>query len=228
LLFRNYQYQFKLEMLYKEIQRECLEKNAKLVIVSKNQSLEAIKAYYDLGHRDFAENRVQNLLERKDALPSDIKWHLIGHLQSNKVKNIIEFVHLIHTVDSIKLMEEINKQAEKAGRIIPVLIQVKIAEEESKYGLDPPALSDFLKDVHERKFAFIQVCGLMAMATFTSDESKIRAEFQTIRNLFQESKTSPYIDALIFTEISMGMSSDYKIALETGSSMIRVGSLLFQ
>ncbi|MBK7429229.1 MAG: YggS family pyridoxal phosphate-dependent enzyme [Saprospiraceae bacterium] len=216
------------EMLYKEIQRECIEKNAILVIVSKNQSLEAIKAYYDLGHRDFAENRVQNLLERKDALPADIRWHLIGHLQSNKVKNIIKFVHLIHTVDSLKLLEEISSQAEKEGRIIPVLIQIKVAEEESKYGLYPSALSGFLQEVFERKFEFIQVRGLMAMATFTADESQIRAEFQTIHTLFEESKSSPYIDSSIFTEISMGMSSDYKIALESGSTMIRVGSLLFQ
>src|SRR5690606_32864963 len=171
-------------MIYNEIQRECFEKNARLVIVSKNQSLEAIKAYYDMGHRDFGENRVQNLLERKEALPPDIRWHLIGHLQSNKVKNIVDFVHLIHTVDSIKLLEEINKQAEKTGRNIPVLIQVKIAEEESKYGLDPSELPDFLKEVFALKFQFIQICGLMAMATFTEDESKIRAEFQTVNNLF--------------------------------------------
>lgn len=215
-------------MIYKEIQKECLEKNARLIIVSKNQSIEAIKAYYDLGHRDFGENRVQHLLERKDALPSDIKWHLIGHLQSNKVKNIVDFVHIIHTVDSIKLLEEINKQAVKAEKIKQVLIQVKVAEEESKYGIEPSALPDFLREVFERKFQFIQVCGLMAMATFTEDESKIRSEFQTINTLFQESKASSYIDPSIFTEISMGMSSDYKIALETGSTLIRVGSLLFQ
>lgn len=228
LSFIMCQYQMEPEMLYKEIQRECIEKNAILVIVSKNQSLEAIKAYYDLGHRDFAENRVQNLLERKEALPADIRWHLIGHLQSNKVKNIIDFVHLIHTVDSLKLLEEINKQAEKLGRIIPVLVQVKIAEEESKFGLDPAALPDFLKNVHERNFQYIRLKGLMAMATFTEDKSKIRAEFQALNTLFQESKTYPNIDAAIFTEISMGMSADYKIALESGSTMIRVGSLLFQ
>lgn len=215
-------------MLYKEIQKECFEKNAGLVIVSKNQTLKAIRAFYDMGHRDFGENRVQNLLERKESLPADIRWHLIGHLQSNKVKNIIQFVHLVHTVDSLKLLEEINKQAEKSGRIVPILIQIKIAEEESKYGLDPSALPEFLKMVFNLKYQSVQVCGLMAMATFTEDEPKIRSEFQAVRKLFEESRDSPYTDPSIFTEISMGMSSDYKIALESGSTLIRVGSLLFQ
>lgn len=214
-------------MIYTTLQSECQNKNAKLIIVSKNQPIEAIKAYYDMGHRDFGENRVQNLLERREALPSDIRWHLIGHLQTNKVKSIVNFIHLIHTVDSLKLLEEINKQAEKAARIISVLIQIKIADEESKYGIDPSALPDFLKDAFELQLKFIQICGLMAMATFTEDESKIRAEFQTVNVLFQESKTSPYISPAIFTQLSMGMSSDYKIALEKGSTMVRVGSLLF-
>lgn len=216
------------QMFYKALQSECLTQKANLIIVSKNQSLEAIKAYYDLGHRDFGENRVQNLLERKAALPSDIKWHLIGHLQSNKVKSIVDFVHMIHTVDSMKLMEEINKHAEKVDRIIPVLIQIKIAEEESKYGLEPAELSGFLSEAFKRNFPQIKICGLMAMATLTDDESKINEEFQTIRSLFRESKDSAFVDPAIFTEISMGMSSDYKIALQYGSTMIRVGSLLFQ
>lgn len=216
------------QMLYKALLSECQTQKAKLIIVSKNQSPEAIKAYYDLGHRDFGENRVQNLLERKAALPSDIKWHLIGHLQSNKVKSIADFVHMIHTVDSMKLMEAINKHAEKVDRIIPVLIQIKIAEEESKYGLEPAELSGFLSEAFKRNFSQIKICGLMAMATLTADVSKINEEFQTLRNLYRESKDSAFVDPAIFTELSMGMSSDYKIALQNGSTMIRVGSLLFQ
>jgi PLP dependent protein len=212
--------------MYKTILNICREHNAQLIVVSKNQPIGKIRQLYDLGHRDFAENRVQNLLERHEELPKDIRWHLIGHLQSNKVKYITSFIHMIHSVDSIKLWKEIDKNASITGRKIPILLQVKIASEESKYGFTvEECLSIFIskENVHYQN---TELCGLMGMATLTSNEQTIKQEFNNLNTLYKRIK-SLIPNNNEFREISMGMSSDYRIALEEGATMIRIGSALF-
>lgn len=190
-----------------------------LVAVSKTKPAADIKELYDLGQRDFGENYVQELTEKQPALPSDIRWHYIGHLQSNKVKYIAAFVQLIHGVDSFKLLKEINKQAQKNNRIIDCLLQVHIAQEETKFGLDENELHDVLAGQELAELKNIRVLGLMGMASFTEDMNKVRGEFKYLKTLFDK---YPQLQTL-----SMGMSSDYKIAIEEGSTMIRIGSLLF-
>jgi pyridoxal phosphate enzyme (YggS family) len=202
---------------YNRIIKE-LSDRATLVAVSKTKPAADIKELYDLGQRDFGENYVQEFLEKQPQLPADIRWHYIGHLQSNKVKYIAPFVHLIHGVDSFKLLKEINKQAEKNNRIINCLLQVYIAQEETKFGLDDKELDEIMKQLANEPLEYIKIVGLMGMASFTRDMNKVRAEFQHLKSLF---------DQYSLQVLSMGMSADYKIAIEEGSTLVRIGSLLF-
>ncbi|HLG40561.1 MAG TPA: YggS family pyridoxal phosphate-dependent enzyme [Chitinophagaceae bacterium] len=211
---------------YLKISEELRSKNVTLVAVSKTKPVEDIKALYDLGQRDFGENYVQELTEKAEQLPKDIRWHFIGHLQSNKVKYIAPFIHLIHVADSLKLLQEINKQALKNTRTIDCLLQMHIAQEETKFGLNEDELTQVLTGIGESSLAGIRVKGLMGMASFTDDMNKVRNEFRYLKTLFD--KHSPFtIHHSLFTTLSMGMSSDYKIAVEEGSTMVRIGSLLF-
>jgi len=187
-----------------------------LVAVSKTKPVEEIKELYDLGQKDFGENYVQELVEKQSQLPKDIRWHFIGHLQTNKVKQIAPFIHLVQTVDSLKLLQEINKQAEKNNRVIDCLLQVHIAQEETKFGLDENELNVIISEFELKN---VRITGLMGMASFIDDMNKVRNEFRCLKNIFKK------YDEL--TILSMGMSSDYPIAIEEGSNMVRIGSLLF-
>ncbi|MBK7958568.1 MAG: YggS family pyridoxal phosphate-dependent enzyme [Bacteroidetes bacterium] len=202
-----------------------LGSNAKLIAVSKYQSLEDIRALYDIGQRDFAENRVQSLLERRESLPEDIRWHLIGHLQTNKVKSIVSFVSMIHAVDSQKLLEAIQAEAAKMNRQMNVLLQMHVAREETKFGLDETELFEIIALYQKGNYPNIQLCGMMGMATNSDDESIVSNEFAHIQALF--SKVKMQLNNEAFCELSIGMSGDYRIALKHGATMIRVGSLLF-
>jgi PLP dependent protein len=198
-----------------------------LVAVSKTHPTEVILEAYNAGHRVFGENRVQELLPKYEALPKDIQWHLIGHLQSNKVKYVAPFVHLIQSVDSEKLLEEIDKQGKRSGRVINCLLQIYIAEEESKFGFSPEELMDLVKSNRIAALNNIQITGLMGMATLTSDTNQIRNEFSKLRGIFESLRENKLPTNMQMKELSMGMSSDYQIAIENGSTMIRVGSSIF-
>jgi len=211
--------------LYEEISSELKEKNVTLVAVSKTKPVEDILELYQLGQRDFGENYVQELVDKQEQLPKDIRWHFIGHLQSNKVKLIAPFISLIHSVDTQKLLKEINKQALKNERIIDCLLQVHIAKEETKFGLDEEELKELLTtDFVDGKN--VSVKGLMGMASFTNDKKIVRKEFQSLKSIFDKYSTLQTTNYKLQT-LSMGMSSDYKIAIEEGSNMVRIGSLLF-
>jgi PLP dependent protein len=206
-------------------QAETAQYGARLIAVSKTHSPEKIQEAYNAGQRMFGENKVQELVAKYEALPKDIQWHMIGHLQTNKVKVIAPFVSLIHSADSEKLLSEIDKQGVKAGRVIPCLLQVHIAEEETKFGFDEHELFDVaLKNLPA--YRNVKVHGLMGMATLTEDQDQIRREFRHLKNLFEKLKAMnlPYAE---IKELSMGMSADYKIALEEGSTLVRIGSSLF-
>jgi len=216
---------------YKEILNELGDK-VKLVAVSKTKSPADIMELYDLGQRDFGENYVQELVDKCEALPKGIQWHFIGHLQSNKVKYIAPFIALIHGVDSFKLLQEINKQAKKNERNINCLLQVHIATEETKFGLNEEELQELFNAVKEAEnFKNITVGGLMGMASFTDDMEKVRSEFKYLRSLYDKYSTlniqHPIAIGSTFNMLSMGMSADYKIAIEEGSNMVRIGSLIF-
>jgi hypothetical protein len=208
------------EIKYKELHSFCTDKNATLVAVSKIKPASDIAKLYALGQRDFGENYVQELVEKQAQLPEDIHWHFIGHLQSNKVKYIAPFVHLIQSVDSEKLLKEIEKQAAKNNRMINVLLQVHIAEEETKFGFDDKELMAL--DVN--LFKHVKIIGLMGMATFTDDKEKVKREFNHLRKLYNDFSSTQQIP---LTTLSMGMSDDYALAIDCGSTMVRVGSLLF-
>jgi pyridoxal phosphate enzyme (YggS family) len=210
-----------------EFSKLCSKYKASLVAVSKTKSNAEILEVYAAGQRIFGENKVQELVYKEIQLPKDIEWHLIGHLQRNKVKYIAPFVHLIHAVDSLKLAEEINKEAAKNNRIIPILLQIYIANEETKFGFDWEILLKALEDNELQNLKHISIQGVMGMATFTEDVTQIRQEFQSLKRHFDYLKTNFFQDLESFKEISMGMSGDYKIALEEGSTMIRVGSAIF-
>ena len=211
------------ELAYKSLSKELAGKNVTLVAVSKTKPVEDILALYNVGQRDFGENYVQELAEKAEKLPADIRWHFIGHLQTNKVKLIVPIVQLIQGVDSLKLLKEIDKQAGMAGKRVDCLLQVHIAEEETKFGLDKKELEEILRDIDI--FRNVSILGLMGMASFTSDQDNIRKEFRYLKKLFDESKLQTANYKL--QTLSMGMSSDYKIAIEEGSNMVRIGSLLF-
>jgi len=205
---------------YTSLIEELSVKKVQLIAVSKTKPASDIKALYQLGQRDFGENYVQELVDKSAALPKDIRWHFIGHLQSNKVKYIAPFVYLIHGIDSYKLLQEVDKQAVKNNRVIDCLLQVHIAEEETKFGFDNNELLA-LPDLNELKH--VRVCGLMGMASFSEDMIKVRGEFHTLKTIFDQFQQK-YASIQI---LSMGMSGDYQIAVEEGSNMVRVGSLLF-
>ncbi|MEY3432820.1 MAG: hypothetical protein RL131_756 [Bacteroidota bacterium] len=213
---------------YTKIKAELDAAGATLVAVSKTKPVEDILALYELGHRDFGENYVQELVSKQAQLPSDIRWHFIGHLQGNKAKMIAPFVHLIHGIDSIKLMDTLDKEGRKIGRVIHGLLQVHIAKEETKFGFDlneaRQALSiHFLEGSHEH----LKIRGLMGMASFTDDKEQVKQEFQSLKGLFDEIHHIHPHKKDQFNTLSMGMSGDYPIALECGSNLVRVGSLLF-
>jgi pyridoxal phosphate enzyme (YggS family) len=201
-------------------------RNAQLVAVSKTKPIEDILELYDLGHRDFGENYVQELSDKYDHLPKDIRWHFIGHLQSNKVKFIAPFVHLIHGIDSLRLLKEVNRMAKINNRTISVLLQIHIAQEETKFGLDEDQLADLLSSSELNTLENIIVEGFMGMASFTRHEEQQRKEFRNIKNLFDKFVICQTSRCKLQT-LSIGMSNDYKIALEEGSTMVRIGSLIF-
>lgn len=207
--------------------RSDLPPDVKLVAVSKTKPLEDIKAAYNCGQRIFGENKIQELTYKSECLPEDIQWHMIGHLQTNKVKYIASFIKLIHSVDSIKLLKTINKEASKHKRVIDCLLQVKINEEESKFGLSKENLEDLLSLEELHQLTSVRIVGLMGMATYTSDNDKIKLEFRTLKDIFEEIKTKYFQNKTDFAEISMGMSDDFRIAVEEGSTMVRVGSGIF-
>jgi pyridoxal phosphate enzyme (YggS family) len=214
---------------YQEI-LDSLGKDVTLVAVSKMQTIESVKHLYKLGQRDFGENYVQELIEKQLLLPNDIRWHFIGHLQSNKIKYIASFIHLIQSVDSFKLLMEINRQAKKLDRVIDCLLQVHIAVEDTKYGLHDNELDELvngiLKANEVNELTNVRVTGLMGMGSYSDNEAKVRLEFEYLSTLYDkyaDIKTANFN----FTRLSMGMSGDYKIAIEEGSTMVRIGSLLF-
>jgi len=198
-----------------------------LVAVSKYSSDEEVQEAYNAGHRDFGENKAQDVAARKENFPDDVRWHFIGHLQRNKVKYIAPFVHMIHSVDSLRLLREINKRAKNENRIIPCLLQMHIAKEESKFGLDRDELNEILTDDQVKEFENVKIRGLMGMATNTENESAVRREFEELKELFNELKDNDH-PLLEVDTLSMGMSQDYKIALECGTNMVRIGSAVFK
>ena len=217
------------ETVWRELKEELDKKVVTLVAVSKTKPAEDIEALYQLGQRDFGENYVQELVDKQQALPADIRWHFIGHLQSNKVKYIAPFVYLIHGVDSLSLLQEINKQAVKNNKVVDVLLQMHIANEETKFGLDEQELKEIVEKCVKKttSFSHIRICGLMGMATNTDDVQIIRNEFAHLYTNYQFLKQQYFSDKDYFIHCSMGMSSDYTIAVEEGSNMVRIGSILF-
>lgn len=215
-----------LEQLYDE-----LPEDVQLVAISKYHPCEAIMEAYNAGQRVFGESHVQELLQKQPVLPQDIQWHFIGHLQTNKVKYITPFVSLIHSVDSLKLLSEIDKQARKAGRVIDVLLQIYVAQEETKFGLSEEELIETLNTIFSQKaegttFSF-RIIGLMCMATNTLDDTLIHSEFAYAHEIFREVKDTYFKDEPSFKELSMGMSDDYRIAIKEGTTMVRIGSYIF-
>jgi PLP dependent protein len=211
---------------YLELVEELKHKQIKLIAVSKTKPVEDIEELYRAGQRDFGENYVQELVEKHQVLPSDIRWHFIGHLQTNKVKYIASFVHLIHSVDSFRLLKEINKQAVKNNRVIDVLLQVHIASEETKFGLDESELQALLKLPELAELENTRITGLMGMASLTEDAQQVRKEFGSLKGIFDRCSQLETLNAELQT-LSMGMTGDYKIAAEEGSNMVRIGSLIF-
>ena len=206
---------------------EVIPPNVLLIAVSKTKPNEDLLEAYDAGQRHFGENKVQELCEKWNSLPKDIHWHIIGHLQTNKVKYIAEFIHLIHAVDSIKLLQEIDKQAKKHERIIPCLLQFHIAKEESKFGLSISEAEALLQTSVYATLTNIRIAGVMGMASFVDDEKQITNEFNELTQIYTTLKNNYFKDVASFREISMGMSGDYPIAIKCGSTMIRVGSTIF-
>jgi len=207
--------------------KSSLPQHVTLVAVSKTHPVETVMEAYSAGHRIFGENKVQELVSKYEVMPKDIEWHLIGHLQSNKVKYIAAFVSLIHSVDSLKLLEVIDKEAQKHNRVIDCLLQIHIASEETKFGLSADELEELLNSNDFKEMKNIRVVGLMGMATFTDNMAQVRMEFKFLGNLFNSVKEKYFADKPWFKELSMGMSSDYTVAIEEGSTMVRIGSNIF-
>tara|TARA_B100000989_G_scaffold290715_1_gene264218 strand:- start:37 stop:684 length:648 start_codon:yes stop_codon:yes gene_type:complete len=205
----------------KKIKNE-LNDDTTLVAVSKTKPIEEIKSLYEIGHVDFGENKVQELVNKHGSLPKDINWHMIGHLQRNKVRQIIPFIHLIHSVDSLRLLNKINEEAKKINRIVNILIQIKISNDNSKYGFSFDEIEYLIKNRILDEFEFIDVKGLMGMATFTNDENIIDYEFKKLKKFYLK-----HIPHTNFSILSMGMSDDYRIALKNKSNMLRLGSVIF-
>ncbi|HRI60511.1 MAG TPA: YggS family pyridoxal phosphate-dependent enzyme [Saprospiraceae bacterium] len=210
-----------------ELLHELSAKNVALVAVSKTHPPGRIMDIYRVGQRIFGENRAQEMLEKHATLPADIEWHLIGHLQTNKVKYIAPFVRMIQSVDSLKLLQEIDRQAVKVNRVIDCLLQFYIAAEETKFGLDETEARALLSGDTFKNLKNVRVCGVMGMATFTDDEAQVRSEFRHLKSIFDQLKKEFFAGKPEFCEISMGMSGDWRIAVEEGSTMVRIGSLIF-
>ncbi|MBP5365763.1 MAG: YggS family pyridoxal phosphate-dependent enzyme [Bacteroidales bacterium] len=207
--------------------RSKLPSSVCLVAVSKTHPIQFIEEAYACGQRHFGENKVQEMVEKAEQLPADIKWHMIGHLQTNKVKYIAPFVHMIHSIDSEKLLATVDKEAKKCNRVIPCLLQVHVAKEETKFGFLPEELEEFLASDCLKNLKNVKICGLMGMASFTDDTKQIADEFEQIKNLFENAKNKYFTSDADFREISMGMSNDYPIAIEHGTTIIRVGTGIF-
>lgn len=212
---------------YRQILADLAPHHARLVAVSKTKPEADIRTLYDLGQRIFGENKVQEMTTKYENLPTDIQWHLIGHLQSNKVKYIALYVTMIHSVDSLSLLTEIDRQAAKHSRIIPCLLQIHISGEETKFGLSEEEVYALLNDPTFAELRNIQIAGLMGMASNTNDEQKVDSEFASLKKLFDTLRAKYFADQPAFTELSMGMSSDYHIALKHGATLVRVGSDIF-
>lgn len=214
---------------YQAIVKQIEEKEATLVAVSKFKPASDIQNLYELGQKDFGENYVQELVEKQNQLPEAIQWHFIGHLQRNKVKYIAPFVHLIHSVDSFKLLREINKQGQKNNRILSCLLQIHVTDETTKSGMNDKELLEFMSFYNAQKEALqnVRIKGMMGMATLTDDQQQIRKDFQQLKSIFDYARESYFLFDDQFKTLSMGMSGDYEIALEEGSNMLRIGSLLF-
>lgn len=204
-----------------------LPEHVTLVAVSKTKPVEDLQEAYDAGQRVFGENKVQELQFKEPALPKDIKWHMIGHLQTNKVKYIASYVSLIHAIDRVKLLRTVNVEAEKNNRVIDCLLQFHIAEEDTKFGLDLDEAKEILNSDEFKSMKNVRICGVMGMATFTDDQQQVTREFQQLKSIFDELKQSFFADQDSFKEISMGMSGDYQIAIEQGATMVRIGSTIF-
>ena len=212
------------------INKQLNDSSARLIVVTKTRSLEELKETYAAGAIEFGENRVQEMVEKQAVLPNDILWHQIGHLQTNKVKYIAPFVHLIHSVDSLNLLQEINKQGAENNRVINCLLQIFIATEESKFGLDFAEAESLLEDPAFAQMQHIRIVGLMGMDSFTENEAQIRKEFMSLADFFQQlknNKTGISTGLVEWTELSMGMSGDYLIAAELGATLVRVGSAIY-
>ena len=210
----------------KQVQAQ-LPEHVVLIAVSKTKPIADLQAAYDAGQRHFGENKVQEMVEKAQLLPNDIHWHLIGHLQTNKVKYMAGFVHLIHGVDSLKLLIEINKQAKKVNRIQDILLQFYIAQEDTKFGLDISEAQEILNSIDFQQLKHIRVCGVMGMASNTSNEKQVASEFRNLKQIFDELQTKYFPKQDTFKEISMGMSGDYQLAIANGSTIVRVGSKIF-
>lgn len=206
---------------------EVIPPEVTLIAVSKRQGNAAVQEAYEAGQLDFGENYVQELVAKHPVLPSDIRWHFIGHLQSNKVKYIAPFIHMIHSVDSIRLLGEIDKQARRCGRQIPVLLEIFIATEESKSGMSSSDLDAFFSEYNAESFPGTRICGVMGMASFIDNQNMVRNEFKFLKQIFNHLKYNYFTNDNNFTKISMGMSSDYGIAIDEGSNMIRIGTAIF-
>tara|TARA_B100000674_G_scaffold320346_1_gene266899 strand:- start:3141 stop:3776 length:636 start_codon:yes stop_codon:yes gene_type:complete len=205
------------------MEKLLFNKNFTCVAVSKTKPVDDIEKIYNLGHKEFGENKVQELLDKYDKLPKDIKWHMIGHLQTNKIKKVIPIISLIHSVDSLKLLKKINNEAIKINKVISCLLQINISNENNKYGFTRDQIREIFNNEVLKDFKFIRIKGLMGMASFTENDNQIRIEFKNLKKIFDELKIK-YPELKI---ISMGMSGDYKIAIEEGSNMIRIGSKIF-
>ena len=209
---------------YSTLSREVAAAGGRLVVVTKTHPVSVIQELYAIGHRDFGENRVSELEEKAAALPDDINWHFIGHLQRNKVKNVVPYVHLLHSGDSLRLLREIDKRAD--DRSVDVLLQYHIAQEDSKYGLTRESGRALMESVRQEPLAHVRILGVMGMATYTDDEEQVAEEFRTLHEIFSDLKAEYFVDNPNFSEISMGMSGDYAIALRQGSTLVRIGSKL--
>ena len=210
-----------------QVKKSFQNPNCKLVAVSKTKPLSDLQAAYAAGIRDFGENKVQEIQAKQPEMPADTLWHMIGHLQSNKIKYIAPFIHLIHGVDSFKLLAEIDKQGKKIDRPIPVLLQIHIATEESKFGFDIDELEAMLSSTEFTNLTHVQIQGLMGMASFTENQEQIRTEFRGLKQLYEDLKKRALPSFVNLHELSMGMSGDYQIAQEEGSTMVRIGSSIF-
>lgn len=213
--------------MYSEIRSQLDQAGVTLVAVSKTKPLDQIQEMYDKGQRVFGENKAQELVDKYEALPKDIHWHFIGHLQRNKVKFIAPFISLLHGVDSLRLLKEVNKQAKKHDRKIACLLQFHIAEEDTKFGLDWSEAQAILESEAYKAMENIEIQGVMGMATYTDDLAQVRKEFQKLKEIYEQLKAAYFLNQSSFKEISMGMSGDYELAIAQGSTMVRIGTLLF-